>query len=122
MAVRKDDSFIASRKSKDLVPQAAMLDAWARGAWDNGIQIDLLENMQKVTVRTTNTLYEITIIGGQEGEILVRGGRFLWRLRYFCWLRNSSLACNLFRVVQSIIQFSPSECLFMICRTLHGFS
>ena len=80
MAVRKDDSFIASRKSKDLVPQAAMLDAWARGAWDNGIQIDLLENMQKVTVRTTNTLYEITIIGGQEGEVLVRGGRFFAEL------------------------------------------
>ena len=49
--------------SKDLVPKGAMLDAWAR-------------DMQKVAVQTANNLYEIVIISGHEGDVLVRGGKF----------------------------------------------
>lgn len=33
-------------------------------------------DMEKLAVRTQNTLYEITIIDGASGEILVRGGPF----------------------------------------------
>ena len=75
--VRHDDS-IAARKKEDggLVPKAAMLDFWARDAWDNGIQIECLEDMQKIAVQTANNAYEIVVISGHEGEVLVRGGKF----------------------------------------------
>ena len=67
---------IAARKNKDAIPAAAILDTWAKDAWNNGIQIDRLEDMQKIAVRTANSLYEIIIIGGHQGDILVRGGKF----------------------------------------------
>ena len=35
-----------------------------------------MEDMEKLEVRTRNSLYEITIIEGHSGEILVRGGQF----------------------------------------------
>jgi hypothetical protein len=35
-----------------------------------------MEDMERLEVRTQNSLYEIIIIEGQSGEILVRGGRF----------------------------------------------
>ena len=62
--------------SGDLVPKGATLDFWSKEAWNNGIQIDHLEDMQKVAVQTANNLYEIVIINGHEGDVLVRGGKF----------------------------------------------
>ena len=35
-----------------------------------------MEDMEKLEVRTGNSLYEIIIIDGQSGEILVRGGQY----------------------------------------------
>ena len=67
---------IAARKNKDSIPAAAILDTWAKDAWNNGIQIDRMEDMQKIAVQTANSLYEIIIIGGHQGDILVRGGKF----------------------------------------------
>ena len=62
--------------SKNLIPKAAMLDAWAQGDWNNGVQIDRMEDMQRLAVQTANNLYEIVIISGHEGDVLVRGGKF----------------------------------------------
>jgi hypothetical protein len=70
------DSISAGKDNKDFVPKGAILDAWAQGAWDNGIQIERLEDMQKVAVQTANNLYEVVIISGHEGDVLVRGGKF----------------------------------------------
>jgi hypothetical protein len=78
--VNPNDSIAAGKNDKDLVPKAAMLDAWAQDAWNNGIQIDHLEDMQKVAVQTANNLYEIVIISGHEGDVLVRGGKFFAEL------------------------------------------
>jgi hypothetical protein len=58
-----------------------MLDFWTQSDWENGVQIELLEDMQKIAVQTANTLYEIVIIGGREGDVLVRGGRFFPELK-----------------------------------------
>lgn len=60
----------------DLVPAGAILDTWSNDPWKNGIQIDALEDMQKLAIWTRNNLYEITIIDGRHGDILVRGGQF----------------------------------------------
>ena len=74
--VDQNDSSVAGKNDKDFVPKAAMLDAWAQDTWKNGIQIDHLEDMQKVKVQTANSLYEIVIINGHDGDVLVRGGNF----------------------------------------------
>jgi hypothetical protein len=68
-----NDSIAGSR---DSIPRAAILDTWAQDAWKNGIQIDRLEDMQRVAVHTANSLYEIIVISGHDGDVLVRGGKF----------------------------------------------
>jgi hypothetical protein len=39
-----------------------------------------MEDMKKLEVRTRNSLYEIIVIDGHSGEILIRGGRFFPQL------------------------------------------
>ena len=67
---------IANGNSEQSVPRAAILDTWSQDAWNNGIQIDSMEDMQRVAVQTVHNLYEIVIISGHEGDVLVRGGKF----------------------------------------------
>jgi hypothetical protein len=59
----------------DPIPNGAILDTWSQDPWTNGVQIDNREDMETLAVRTWNSLYEITIIEGHSGEILVRGGQ-----------------------------------------------
>jgi hypothetical protein len=63
-------------QEQNTVPAAAILNTWCDDPWTNGVQIDHREDMEKLAVRTLNSLYEITIIEGRTGEVLVRGGRF----------------------------------------------
>ncbi|MGD0957206.1 MAG: hypothetical protein ABR953_10315 [Candidatus Acidiferrales bacterium] len=65
---------------QDSIPSAAFLDKWSQHPWTNGVQVDRMEDMEKLEVRTRNSLYEITIIDGPSGEILVRGGQFFLEL------------------------------------------
>jgi hypothetical protein len=58
------------------IPAAAMLDKWSEDPWTNGVQVDQMGDMEKLVIQTRNSLYEITIIDGPSGEILVRGGQF----------------------------------------------
>ena len=45
-------------------PAGAILDNWLEDPWTNGVQVDrIAEDMEKLAVRTRNSLYEITIIG-----------------------------------------------------------
>lgn len=61
----------------ETVPCGAVLDVWSQNPWRNGTQIDELEEMQRIHVRTVYSLYEITVIDGRNGEILVKGGKYL---------------------------------------------
>jgi hypothetical protein len=63
-------------QEQDTVSAGAVLENWSNDPWTNGVQIDRMEDMEKLAVQTWNTLYEITIIEGRCGEILVRGGQF----------------------------------------------
>ena len=54
----------------------ALLDTWSSHNWKEGIQLETMQDMETLTVRTENSLYEITVICGRTGDILVRGGRF----------------------------------------------
>jgi hypothetical protein len=55
---------------------AATLDTWSNHAWSDGLQIDELENLDVLSVRTRNSVYKITILSGHTGEVIVQGGRF----------------------------------------------
>ena len=57
-------------------PRGAMLDAWSDSEWENGVQIDQIEELTTLAVQTSNSLYEITVLNGHTGEVLVRGGEF----------------------------------------------
>lgn len=57
-------------------PGGAILDAWSDSEWNNGVQIDQMEELTTLAVRTSNSLYEITVLNGRTGEVLVQGGEF----------------------------------------------
>ena len=59
---------------------AADLQTWSDAGWRNGIQIDHVNDLETVVVETQNSTYEITIIDGIEGEVMVRGGQFFPQL------------------------------------------
>jgi hypothetical protein len=65
----------------DSIPVGAILDTRSNDPWANGVQIDHREDMEKLAIRTSNSLYEITIIEGRSGEILLRGGQFFPEFR-----------------------------------------
>ena len=71
------DEFHVSA-STSLCPSAAILSTWSDRDWQraDGVQIETLEHMQRVIVRTYNSVYEIFVRGGSPGSVLVRGGRF----------------------------------------------
>jgi hypothetical protein len=61
----------------EALPSGAVMDMWSQNPWRNGTQIDELEEMQRVQVRTVHSLYEITVINARDGEILIKGGAHL---------------------------------------------
>ena len=61
----------------ETLPRGAVLDVWSQSPWRNGIQIDELDEVQRIRVRTVYGLYEITVIDGRNGEILVKGGKYI---------------------------------------------
>ena len=63
-------------QTQDSIQAGAVLDNWSDDPWTNGVQVDRMEDMEKLIIRTRNSLYEITVIDGRSGEILVRGGQF----------------------------------------------
>ena len=64
--------------STSLFPSAAILSTWSDRDWQraDGVQLETLEHMQRVIVRTYNSVYKIFVRGGAPGSVLVRGGRF----------------------------------------------
>jgi hypothetical protein len=58
------------------VPAGALLETWSSDPWSDGVQINEMDNLESLKVTTSNSTYEITIIGSRTGDVLVRGGRF----------------------------------------------
>ncbi len=56
--------------------KGALLDTWSGHHWQDGIQVETLDDLTNLKVVTENSTYELTIICAHTGEILVRGGRF----------------------------------------------
>ena len=68
----------------------ASLDAWAKRSWVDGLQVDRLETLDTLNFQTQNSIYEITILCPNTGEVMVRGGRFFPE-RAIAFLAGSSL-------------------------------
>jgi hypothetical protein len=58
------------------IPAGTILDRWSEKEGGDGVQIDQMERWEQLAVRTRNSIYEITILNGRAGEVLVRGGEF----------------------------------------------
>jgi len=58
------------------VPASAVLSTWQTYAWRDGIQVDRLTALDRVTVQTRHSTYEIILVSPASAEVLVRGGRF----------------------------------------------
>jgi hypothetical protein len=65
----------ASKTMTARVP-AADLEAWAKHPWTDGLQVDALQDLETLCVRTRNSTYEMTVLSGRTAEVLVRGGQF----------------------------------------------
>ena len=72
-AARLDDTSVCEPR---LVPRGAQLDTWTRTDWSTGWALADLPPLQVLDVRTRNSWYEITVVSGETGDVLVRGGRF----------------------------------------------
>ena len=57
-------------------PISPFLDAWLSHDWTTGLQTDDLPEQEFLTVETENSRYELTIVCGRTGDVLVRGGQF----------------------------------------------
>ncbi len=55
---------------------AVTLDAWSRHDWSDGLQIDRLAPLETIEARTRNSTYELVILDGRNGDVLVTGGQF----------------------------------------------
>ena len=64
----------ATRRST--VPAAALLSSWNSYPWKEGVCLDQLTTLDRVTVVTRNSLYEIVVVMPATGDVLVRGGSF----------------------------------------------
>ena len=52
------------------------LEAWAGASWCDGLQLDSCQDLEHILVRTANTVYQLIVLHGRAGEVLIRGGRF----------------------------------------------
>jgi len=57
-------------------PISPFLDAWLSHDWTTGVQTEDLPEREFLTVETENSRYELTIVCGRTGDVLVRGGEF----------------------------------------------
>lgn len=52
-------------------------DAWCAYPWEsNGVQVPALTALERLRVRTCNSVYEIIVLNPWSSEVMVRGGRF----------------------------------------------
>ncbi len=54
----------------------ADLETWTKHEWTEGLQIDTLQELDTLSVRTLNNVYEIIVLHPMKAEVLVRGGKF----------------------------------------------
>jgi len=56
-------------------PLAASLESWSRAGWQDGVQVDDLDELDAIIVRTQRSVYELIVLSCATGDVLIRGGR-----------------------------------------------
>jgi hypothetical protein len=79
------------------IPTGATLDFWSHEPWTNGVQIEQMDEMQKLLVGTRNSLYEITVVDRWSGEIVIRGGQFFPRATS-AWLSGATFGGSILKL------------------------
>jgi len=62
--------------STTAVPAAAVLNVWNSHSWADGVHVEQLNALERLTVRTQHSTYEIVVVSPTSAEVLVRGGEF----------------------------------------------
>jgi hypothetical protein len=58
------------------VPAKGVLSSWSAHDWRGGVHVDDLTALERLIVRTANSVYEIVLIAPASANVLVRGGAF----------------------------------------------
>jgi hypothetical protein len=64
------------RQSQTAVSSSAVLDTWTAHPWDEGIRVDRLGALDRLTVTTLHSTYELIVLNPGTAEVMVRGGAF----------------------------------------------
>ncbi len=71
------DTTIAGRKQRrTAVASSALLDTWTAHPWDEGVRVDRLGALDRLTVTTRHSTYELIVLSPGTSEVMVRGGAF----------------------------------------------
>jgi hypothetical protein len=64
--------------ASEMIPSNSILSTWTEHDWDqdSGVQVDTLRDMDRVLVRTYNSVYELIVRSGTQGDVMIRGGKF----------------------------------------------
>lgn len=75
----------ADQTTERLLLRGELLDQWLAHSWDDGVRPDQLESLELLRVQTRNSSYDLAILSGCSGQVLVRGGRYFpeWTPVYF---------------------------------------
>jgi hypothetical protein len=64
------------KQTRTLVSAGALLDTWTAHSWAEGIRVDRLTALDRLTVTTRHSTYELIVLSPTTAEVMVRGGSF----------------------------------------------
>ena len=74
--MREHPSTVAQPGANVSVPTSGMLSSWSARDWSDGIDVADVSPLERLNVRTANSIYELIVLSPATGNILVRGGAF----------------------------------------------
>ena len=66
---------------KNAVAEPPDIDTERTPNWGEGVQIDACPSLARFVVKTRNSAYDVVVVDGRRGDILVRGGRLFPEFR-----------------------------------------
>src|SRR5437016_2761343 len=58
------------------VSSAALIETWTSHAWTDGLRVDRLLPLDRITVQTSHSVYELIVVSPATADVRVRGGAF----------------------------------------------
>ena len=74
--MREHQSTVVQPGANVSVPTSGMLSSWSTRDWSDGIHVADGSPLERLNVRTANSIYELIVLSPANGNILVRGGAF----------------------------------------------